>query len=228
LTNSLCKPVLGRRSGDYARGSFDSNEHGPVLLAEVRQFGLKDYLQNHLADTFDEVATRHSNLHVVDLRSLSSLAADERGMIMLVTPKMLVVGGDAGSVRQMSAQLDAGATPFAGTDFGQRITTVYSQRGAEILVAANIGQILNSTHGQQGDRGRCGSSGFSDIKYLIATRGESSSQEDNRITLNLVARDAASPPGWAAHGSHGFAGLCFLECRRSGFFRCETTSAHAG
>src|SRR5258706_14647680 len=105
-------------------------------------------------------------------------------MIMMVTPKMLVVGGNAGSVRQMSAQLDAGATPFAGTDFGKRITTVYS-RGAEILVAANIGQIINSTHAQQGDSKALRSSGFSDIKYLIATRGEASSQEDNRITLEF-------------------------------------------
>ncbi len=167
-----------------ARGSFESNEHGPVLLAEVRQSGLKDYLQNHLADTLTRPQQGAANLRVVDPRSLSTLAADERGMIMLVTPKMLVVGGDAGSVRQMSAQLDAGATPFAGTDFGKRITTVYS-RGAEILVAANIGQIINSTHAQQGDSKALRSSGFSDIKYLIATRGESSSQEDNRITLEF-------------------------------------------
>src|SRR5712664_668843 len=167
-----------------ARGSFDSNEHGPVLLAEVRRSGLKDYLQNHLADTLTRPQEGAANLHVVDPRSLSSLAGDERGTIMLVTPKMLVVGGDAGSVRQMSAQLDAGATPFAGTDFGKRIATVYS-RGAEILVAANIGQILNSTHAPQGDSRALRSSGFSDIKYLIATRGESSSQEDNRITLEF-------------------------------------------
>ncbi len=167
-----------------ARGSFDSNEHGPVLLAEVRQSGLKDYLQNHLADTLARPQQGAANLRVVDPRSLSSLAADERGMIMLVTPKMLVVGGDAASVRQMSTHLDAGATPFAGTDFGKRITTVYS-RGAEILVAANIGQIINSTHAQQGDSKALRSSGFSDIKYLIATRGESSSQEDNRITLEF-------------------------------------------
>src|SRR5712671_6488806 len=167
-----------------ARGSSDSHEHGPVLLAEVTQSGLKDYLQNHLADTLTRPQEGAANLHVVDPRSLSSLAGDERGTIMLVTPKMLVVGGDAGSVRQMSAQVDAGATPFAGTDFGQRITTVYS-RGAEILVAANIGQILNTTHGQQGDSRALRSSGFSDIKYLIASRGESSSQGDNRITLEF-------------------------------------------
>jgi len=178
--------VMSRYLGDEvvitARGGSASNVHGPILLAEVRQSGLKDYLQNHLADTLRNPQGK-ADLHVVDPQSLSSLAA-ERGMIMLVRQNMLVVGGDAASVREMSAQLDAGATLFAETDFGQRIASVYS-RGAETLVAANLGQIINSSHAQQGDSRALQNSGFNDIKYLIASRGESSSQGDNRITLEF-------------------------------------------
>ena len=122
-----------------ARASSVSDSHGPVLLAEVRQPGLKDYLQQHLANTLTS-GQGTGNLRVIDAQSLSSLSGDERGMIMLVRSKTLVVGGDAASVRQMSAQLDAGATLFAGTDFGQRIANVYS-RGTETLVAANLGQM---------------------------------------------------------------------------------------
>jgi len=174
---------LGEEVVITARGSSASSGHGPVLLAEVRQLGLKDYLQNHLADTLKSPQDI-ANLHVVDSQSLSSLVGDERGMVMLVRQNMLVAGGDAASVREMSAQLDAGATLFAGTDFGQRIATVYS-RGAETLVAANLGQILNSSHTQQADSKALRNSGFNDIKYLIASRGESSSQGDNRITLEF-------------------------------------------
>jgi len=166
-----------------ARGSSASYEHGPVLLAEVRQPGLKDYLQNHLADTLTNQQFK-ANLHVLDPQSLSSLAGDERGMIMLVRPNMLVVGGDAAAVRQMSAQLDAGATVFAGTDFGQRIAAIYS-RGTETLFAANIGQVLTSTHTPQEDSKALQNSGFNEMKYLIASRGESSSQGENRITLEF-------------------------------------------
>src|SRR6267154_1068654 len=166
-----------------ARAGSVSDSHGPVLLAEVRQLGLKDYLQQHLANTLT-TGQGTGNLRVIDAQSLSSLSSDERGMIMLVRPKTLVVGGDAASVRQMSAQLDAGATLFAGTDFGQRIANIYS-RGTETLVAANLGQIINSSHAQQGDSRALRNSGFNDIKYLIASRGESSSQADNRITLEF-------------------------------------------
>jgi hypothetical protein len=178
--------VMSRYLGDEvvitARGGSASNEHGPILLAEVRQSGLKEYLQNHFADALKSQQGT-ANLHVVDPESLSSLAG-ERGMIMLVREKMLVVGGDAASVRQMSAQLDAGATLFAETDFGQRIGAIYS-RGTETLVAANLGQIINSSHSSQGDSRALQNSGFNDIKYLIASRGESSGQGDNRITLEF-------------------------------------------
>src|SRR6267143_5146158 len=140
-------------------------------------------LQQQLANTLTS-GQGTGNLRVVDAQSLSSLSGDERGMIMLVRPKTLVVGGDAASVRQMSAQLDAGAMLFAGTDFGQRIANIYS-RGTETLVAANLGQIVESVHAKQEESQALRNSGFNDIKYLIATRGESASQGDNRITLEF-------------------------------------------
>jgi hypothetical protein len=165
------------------RESSRAMEDGPVLLAEIRRPGLKDFLQNHLADTFANHQGT-AELHVVDPQSLSSLAGTQRGMIMLVRPDMLVVGGDAASVQQMSAQLDAGASSFSGTDFGKRIANVY-KHGTETLVAANLGQLLNSTHSQQADSNALRNSGFNDIKYLIASRGEPSNQGDNRITLEF-------------------------------------------
>jgi hypothetical protein len=165
------------------RASPGANDHGPILLAEVKQPGLKDYLQTHLAATLSG-RTGTSDLHVVDPQSLSSLAVGEHGMIMLVKQTMLVVGGDAASVQQMSAQLDAGATQFAMTDFGQRILNIYSQ-GTETLVAANLGQILNSTHTEQQESNALQNSGFNDIKYLVATRGETSNHGDNRLTLEF-------------------------------------------
>jgi ferric-dicitrate binding protein FerR (iron transport regulator) len=164
-------------------GVSSTNQHGPILLAEVQQPGLESYLQNHLAATLSSTQGK-PNLRVVDPQSLSSLAAGERGMIMLVRQDMLIVGGDAATVQQMSSQLDAGATQFAATDFGQRISNIYSQ-GTETLIAANIGQILNSTHTQQHESNVLQNSGFNDIKYLIATRGQGSSPADNRITLEF-------------------------------------------
>ncbi|MGB2591864.1 MAG: FecR domain-containing protein [Candidatus Acidiferrum sp.] len=167
-------------------GNSGFGEGGPLLLAQVRQPGLKDFLQDHVAAALGSQQDK-SDLHVVDLQSLSSLPAGQRGMIALVRPDMLVIGGSSASVRQMSAQLDSGATPFVGTDFGKRIAGVYSH-GAETLVAANLGAILGATHSQPPASNALQTSGFNDIKYLIASRGASANQSaerDNRVTLEF-------------------------------------------
>lgn len=175
LSEYLGDEVVVAMSGE------SSFKEPPVLLAQVRQGGLKDYLQNHLAYT---LSGQHgsADLKVVDPQSLSSLDPQTNGMIMLVRPDMLVVGGDAASVQRMSARLDTRAGLFAETDFGRRILSVYSQ-GAETVVAVNLGQILNGTH--EGDRTALQNSGFNDVKYLIATRSAAPNQSDNRLTLEF-------------------------------------------
>jgi len=110
-------------------------------------------------------------MHVVDPQSLSSLAHDERGMTMLVRQKH---AGRRWRRRLGSANERAArrrSNSLRRTDFGQRIANIYS-RGTETLVAANLGQIINSSHAQQGDSRALQNSGFNDIKYLIASRGE--------------------------------------------------------
>ena len=169
------------------------------------------------------------DVQVVDPQSLSSLSGDKHGMIMLVRPDMLVVGGNAASVQQMNAQLDAGANVFAGTDFGQRITQVYSH-GTETVVAANLGQILNSSHAEQQDSNALRNSGFNDIKYLIATRGESASsgQGDNRISLEFTGQRHGIASWLAAPAPMGSLDYVSANARRGHFFCYETARAHVG
>jgi hypothetical protein len=159
-------------------GSFHSS---PILLAEIRQAGLKDFLQNHVADTLRNHPGT-PDFKVVDPQSLASLEPRSNGMIMLVRSNMLVVGGDAASVQRMNAQLETRAGLFADTDFGRRILGVYSQ-GAETLIAADMGQILTELN--KSNTRALQNSGFSDVKYLIATRSQSAPQPDNRITLEF-------------------------------------------
>jgi FecR protein/Putative zinc-finger len=159
-------------------GSFDES---PVLLAEIRQPGLKDFLQNHVAETLHQHQGA-PDFKLVDPQQLASLEPRTGGMIMLVRSNMLVVGCDTASVQRMNAQLETRAGLFADTDFGKRILNVYSQ-GAETLVAADMGQILSELH--KNSAATLQNSGFGDVKYLIATRSQSSPQPDNRITLEF-------------------------------------------
>jgi len=161
-----------------------ANQGGPVLLAEVRQGGIQSFLQSQVAAATNSEG--HSNVNVLTPDTLPSLGANTHGMMMLVRQNMLVIGGDAGSVQRVNAQLNAGTSLFAGTDFGKKIAGVYS-RGTEIVVAANLGQIISAAHqnSSQAQSKPFMNSGFDNMQYLIATRGEAPGNGDNRITLNF-------------------------------------------
>jgi FecR protein/Putative zinc-finger len=187
-------PALSQFLGDEVVITMSGgSKNGPVLLSEIRQPGLEDFLQNHLASGF----TRHddaSDLHVVNPHSFASLADNTRGMVMLVRQNMFIVGGDADSVRQMSAQIDGGTTRFGSTDFAQRILGVYSG-GAETLLAINFAAILNTP--QNSSSKAFLTSGFNNVKYLVATRSATPNHDDNRLTLEFAGARRGIP-SWLA------------------------------
>lgn len=167
------------------------SKNGPVLLSEIRQPGLEDFLQNHVASALPR---RASELHVVNPQSLASLPENKPGVVMLVRQNMLIVGGDADSVRQMNAQISGGAKRFASTDFAERILGVYSG-GAETLVAINFAAILNTPQNSRSKAFQA--SGFNNVKYLVATRSATPKQGDNRLTLEFAGARRGIP-SWLA------------------------------
>lgn len=187
-------PALSQFLGDEVVITMSGgSRNGPVLLSEIRRPGLEDFLQNHLASAF----TGHdsaSDLHVVNPQSLASLADNTRGMVMLVRESMLIVGGDANSVRQMSGQIDGGTKLFGSTDFAQRILGVYSG-GAETLLAINFAAILNTPQNLSSKAFR--TSGVDNVKYLVATRTATPNHGDNRLTLEFAGARRGIP-SWLA------------------------------
>ena len=187
-------PALSQFLGDEVvitmRGG---SENGPVLLSEIRQPGLEDFLRNHLASAFTH-GDSASDLHVMNLRSLASLPDNTRGMVMLVRHNMLIVGGDAKSVRQMNTQIDGGTKLFGGTDFAQKILSVY-RGGAETLLAINFAAILNTP--QNSSSKAFQTSGFNNAKYLVATRSATPNHGGNRLTLEFSGARSGIP-SWLA------------------------------
>jgi hypothetical protein len=115
-------------------------------------------------------------------------------MVMLVRQNMLIVGGDANAVRQMSAQIDNGTKLFGSTDFAQRILGIYSG-GAETLLAINFAAIVNTP--QNSSSKAFQTSGFNNAKYLVATRGATPNHGDNRLTLEFAGARRGIP-SWLA------------------------------
>ncbi|HXZ81207.1 MAG TPA: FecR domain-containing protein [Terriglobales bacterium] len=163
--------------------------HGPVMLAQIRQPGLKDYLQKELPGLAPNNQAQNRAPQVVDQQVLATLSPTPHEGVFLVRDDFLVAG-DLAAVRAMDAQLTSGGGGFSFTDFGQRVMNAYS-RGAGFLIAADLGQLATiskphapSPHADQ-ERLAFQNSGFSDVKYLIVELRQVSGTTDNRAVLEF-------------------------------------------
>ena len=100
-------------------------------------------------------------------------------------------------MKEINAQLNAGASGFAAGEFGQQITAAYS-RGAGIILAADLHQMIAEKatlmHEGTRDSKALASSGMEDMRYLIAEHREINGQPENQVSLqfNGTRRGVAS------------------------------------
>jgi FecR protein len=192
-------------------GSLEGKD-GPVLLAPVKNPGLGEFLRQQVASIG---GASGPFLPVVDEKSLRSLAPTQRGFIALVRHDMLMVGS-ASAVRRMNAAFESGPSGFENTDFGKQVLGVYNQ-GAQVLFGADLERIMaqverkqyakNGPKAAQGESSVLENLGFGDMKYLIATHGDTSGQTENRAVLGF-ADERRGLASWLAApspmGSLGF------------------------
>jgi len=184
-----------------------AGHHGPVLVAQIRQSGLRGYLQKELPSLAPSTQDPSRAPKVVDQQELASLVSQAHEGVFLVRPDFLVAG-DLSAVRAMDAQLSSGSGGFVATELGQRVLDAYS-RGAGFLVAADLGQLASiskphpgSPHAEQ-DRLAFENSGFSDMKYLVVELREVGGTTDNRAVLEFTGERRGIASWLAAPASMG-------------------------
>jgi hypothetical protein len=91
-------------------------------------------------------------------------------------------------LKQMNAQLNAGASGFAMGEFGQQIASAYG-RGAGVILAADVHQILRNRPNPLGaartSQRALESSGMDGVRYLIAEHRETNGQPENHLNLQF-------------------------------------------
>lgn len=194
--NSLVEKIhdLSTYLGDEAVvvGVKETAHPGFAVMADVEKSGLADLLTKQAADT-----EAGSNFVVLDEKSLASATAAGSGhtVYALVRPKEVLFGNDVALIKQLNAQLDAGASGFAASDFGQQIAAAYD-RGAGIILAADLHQMVASAQSQMNvgaARPRVSpkgaivlaNSGMEDVRYLIAEHREINGLPQNHLNLQF-------------------------------------------
>jgi len=159
---------------------------GFAVLADVEKSGLADLLKTQAADP-----DVHGELTVLDEQSLASSTApanNGHAAYALVRSHEVVFSNDIALLKQLNAQLSAGASGFAASDFGQQIAAAYD-RGAGIILAADLHEMMAnaSTHMRirPAAQGTIQNSGIEEVRYLIAEHRETNGMPQNHLNLQF-------------------------------------------
>lgn len=160
---------------------------GFAVVADVKQSGLDNFLNNQ----FPSSDATH-RLTVFDESSLNAAAASTPAKgagYALIRQHEAVFSNSIALLKQVNAQLNAGASGFASGDFGQQITAAYS-RGAGIILAADLHQMMANQTNSHKANGQGAmvleASGMEDLNYLIAEHRELNGQPENHLNLQFA------------------------------------------
>jgi hypothetical protein len=173
-------------SGDM-RGINEPGSANPHLLiiAEVRKPGFKDFLRQMLKERSDE---SQFAVRVLDPQELSQVKSDSgvQQLVVLVRPDFVIATHGLEALRGFNSFLDAKATEFAPTPFGQRLTEAY-RGGTSILMAADLHTIINQiSQGTPQNQKMLDRTGFKDAKYVVWEYTHRADRSGSQMELSFM------------------------------------------
>jgi len=163
-------------------GVQDGDRPSGAVIADVEKSGLADELRKVFS-------TEPGGLTVLDEAGLAAMAptSGRRGYA-LVRDHEVILAPTVSALKQLNAQLNAGSSGFADSDFGKRITAAYG-RGAGVIFAANMQAMLQQKQAntRKGDAARNAleNSGLTKVQYLIAEHRELNGQPANNLNVQF-------------------------------------------
>ena len=159
---------------------------GFAVIADVKKPGLDTFLKQQFPAPAANVP-----LTIFEEASLQSAKVSENAPnagYALIREHEAVFSNSIATLKQIDAQLNAGDSGFASSDFGQQITAAYS-RGAGVILAADVHQMIEANAKSltvQHIKGRIDSvTGMDGVEYLIAEHREVNGQPQNHLNLQF-------------------------------------------
>ena len=177
---------LGNEIVFSVSGTGTNGQHGNLLVvAQIAKSGLREFLQS-------EIQQNHGsdNFHLLSPQDLAGTGQGTgRDMYVLITPDFVAASPNVATLVDVNNHWSRGSdsSGFVQSDFGKRIATEYSS-GAGLLVAVNLGQMASDHQVMaeaQRREGMFESSGFNNVKYLIAQRKDSGGKTSNTAEVSF-------------------------------------------
>lgn len=194
-------------------------QKGPafVVMAPVRQPGLREFLQNELDKAQPDPAKQKGLVILGDDDATRTLVP--QGSLGIMAGKDLLIASSDGQLLQMLASKHAQGTSntgFPATPFGQAVAAGY-QEGAGMFFAANLEQMISQEVARANARGGSTTrhdaafqqSGFGQARFLVAKRREQNGAVDTRATLTFGAQRTGIA-SWLA-GPSGIGSLDYVS-----------------
>lgn len=160
--------IVGVQDGDRSSGA---------VIADVEKGGLADELRKIFA-------SEPGGLTVLDQAALAEAGSTSGHGYALVRDHEVIFAPTVSILKQLNAQLDAGSSGFADSDFGKRITAAYGH-GAGIIFAANLQAIFQQKLANAPNGQALENSGLNGVQYLIAEHREMNGQPANNLSVQF-------------------------------------------
>jgi len=167
-------------------GVKEADNPGLAIIADLQQSGLEEFLKKQFP-----LAQSPSGLTVLDEKALEAIPAVSKGQsggYALIRPHEAVFSNNIATLKQIDAQLNAGSSGFAASEFGQQIAAAYT-RGAGVVLAADLHQMMAGklTGLHVGGNGKAiENSGIDGVRYLIAEHRELNGIPQNHLNLQFA------------------------------------------
>jgi hypothetical protein len=164
-------------------GVQQSAKPGFAIVSDVEKSGLGEFLTSQ----FPPSASR-PGITVLSEGDLATASSAPKTGYALILQKQVVFSNSIATLKAIDAQLNAGSSGFATSDFGKQIASAYT-RGAGIILAADLHQMIGNnaalSHSGNHREAVMAKSGIEDARYLIAEHREVNGQPANRLNLQF-------------------------------------------
>ena len=160
-----------------------------AIVSDLKKAGLGDFLNAQLSVMGQGSGNQHGPGFVVydeaSLNAANPSSGPRDGGYALIREHEVVFSNSVATLKTMEQQLNASASGFAASDFGQQIAAAYS-RGAGVILAADLHRMMPDKLALPGDGNAVvAQSGMSGVKYLIAEHRETNGVPENHLNLQF-------------------------------------------
>jgi FecR protein/Protein of unknown function (DUF3352)/Putative zinc-finger len=167
-------------------GVKQANNPGFAVIADVQKSGLDDFLRTQIA-----ASAPTARFTVLDESALNAAAVSSQtqsGGYAVIGQHQAIFSNSIAILKQLHAQLNAGASGFAAGAFGQQIAAAYT-RGAGVILAADVHQMMANEpkllHAGHSSQAAINNSGINGVQYLIAEHREVNGVPENHLNLQF-------------------------------------------